>query len=340
MNAWELTGPGLARLRRVQRPLPTPGPGEVLVRVGAVSLNYRDALMVDGALLPGPVPAHFVPASDMAGEVVDVGEGVRRFTVGQRVMGNFWTQWLDGPPPDAILQHGLSLGGPLPGMLAEYVVLPEDVAVATPPSLSDVQASTLPVAALTAWFALVETGRLAAGQTVLVQGTGGVSLFGLQFAQALGAKVIVTSRSEAKLDRVQRLGAWAGINTSAEPEWAARAVALTEGKGVDHVLEVLGGGNLVQSVQALAIGGQILQIGFLQGRDLRVPALPLMLRCGALRGVSVGHRTSFEAMNAGIERAGIQPVIDSVHEFSDVLAAFARLQQGPFGKVVIRVNEL
>ncbi len=339
MKVWELDAPGLAHLRCVRRPIPRPGPGEVLVKVGAVSLNYRDRLVIDGGLLSGPLPHPFVPASDMAGVIVETGSPARCFSVGQRVMGNFWTQWLDGAPPPEMLQHGLSLGGPLPGVLAEYVVLPEDVAVATPPSLSDLQASTLPVAALTAWFALVEAGQLAPGQTVLVQGTGGVSLFGLQFAQRLGARVIVTSRSDSKLALAERLGAWASINTRQHPAWGARAMELSGGQGVDHVLELLGGGNLAQSVEALAVGGHILQIGFLEDPDLHMPAVPLMLRRATLKGVSVGHRQAFEAMNVFIERERLQPVIDSVHSFAGLPAALAALQQGPFGKVVVQVAE-
>jgi NADPH:quinone reductase-like Zn-dependent oxidoreductase len=238
-----------------------------------------------------------------------------------------------------MLKHGLSLGGPLPGMLAEYVVLPEEVVVTAPSSLSDEESATLPVAALTAWFALVEAGALRKGQTVLVQGTGGVSLFGLQFAQALGARVIVTSRSDDKLDRAKALGAWAGINTARVPAWAQAAVELTDGDGVDHVLELMGGDNLGQSVQALAGSGHILQIGFMNDTEIRMPAIPLQLRRATLRGVSVGHRRAFEEMNQAIDRHGIKPVIDQVFAFTDVPAAFARLEQGPFGKLVIKVGE-
>ena len=179
MKVWQLPTFGLANLEMAQRSVPRPGPNEVLVKVAAVSLNYRDKLVVNGELLPELPPMPFVPVSDMTGEVVELGSQTSRFKVGDRVMGNFWTQWLEGEPPRAMLKHGLSLGGPLPGMLAEYVALSEEVAVAAPSSLSDEEASTLPVAALTAWFALVEAGKLRQGQTVLVQGTGGVSLFGL-----------------------------------------------------------------------------------------------------------------------------------------------------------------
>lgn len=336
MKAWQLPAMGMARLEVVQRPIPAPGPNELLVKVAAVSLNYRDALVIEGALLPVPPTMPFVPVSDMVGQVVAAGSATTRFKPGDQVLANFWTQWLDGQPPAAMIQHGLSLGGPLPGMLAQYVLIHEDVAVAAPGSLSDEEACTLPVAALTAWFALAEAGHVRAGQTVVVQGTGGVSLFGLQFATALGARVIVTSRSDGKLSRAAGLGAWATINTSQTPDWGRAVVELTEGEGADQILEMMGGDNLAQSVRAVAGGGNILQIGFMKGTDIRLPAIPLQLRRAALRGVSVGHRRSFEDMNRAIDVLRIKPVIDRVFSFAEVPQAFARLKEGPFGKVVIR----
>jgi NADPH:quinone reductase-like Zn-dependent oxidoreductase len=337
MRAWQLPTFGLSNLELGERPIPSPRQGEVLVKVGAVSLNYRDKLVVDGQLLPVRPAMPFIPVSDMAGEIVEIGEGVTRFDVGDRVMGNFWTQWIDGAPPQEMRDHGLSLGGPLPGVLVEYVMISEAVAVRTPVSLSDEEASTLPIAALTAWSALVETGRLAAGQTVLVQGTGGVSLFGLQIANALGARVIVTSRDAAKLERVKALDAFHGIDTSVTPAWAAEALKVTEGDGVDHILELIGGKNILQSLEALAGGGRIAQIGFLGGLDISIAAVPLMLRRAVIQGVSVGHRHSFEKMNDAIQRHGIKPVIDRIYPFGEAKAAFAHLDRGPFGKVVIQI---
>ena len=231
---------GLKNLELAEAPMPTPASNEVLIRVAAVSLNYRDKLVIEGELLPDRPAMPFVPVSDMAGEVVAIGADVSRFKVGDRVLGNFWTQWIDGAPPREMTRHSLSLGGPLPGMLAEYVTLHEDFVVKAPASLTDEEASTLPVAALTAWFALIETGHLKAGQTVLVQGTGGVALFGLQIAQAFGARVIVTSRSAEKLERAKALGAFGVIDTHANPDWTAAALDLTDGHGVDHVLELIG----------------------------------------------------------------------------------------------------
>lgn len=336
MTAWQLSRFGMAHLERVEQPVPQPGRNEVLVKVASVSLNYRDVLVINGALLQTPPTLPFVPVSDMAGEVVATGSGTTRFKVGDRVVGNFWTQWLDGQPPAAMLRHGLSLGGPAPGMLAEYVVMHEEVAVHAPRSLSAEQASTLPVAALTAWFALTDASRVRAGQTVVIQGTGGVSVFALQFAAALGARVIVTSRSDDKLERATALGAWATINTAQTPDWARAVAELTAGVGADHILEMIGGDNVGLSVQALASGGQILQIGFMQDTQLRIPAIPLQLRRATVKGVSVGHRRAFEEMNLAIDAFGIKPVIDRAFSFSEAPAAFERLQQGAFGKVVIR----
>lgn len=236
MKRWQLRSFGLRNLELVDALVPAPTTNEVLVRVVAASLNYRDRQVVDGNLLPDSPTIPFVPVSDMVGEIVAIGAEVSRFEVGDRVLGNFWTQWIDGEPPREMTRHGLSLGGPLPGVLSEYVTLHEDIAVRAPGSLTDEEASTLPVAALTAWSALIETGHLKAGQTVLVQGTGGVALFGLQFAQAFGARVIVTSRSAEKLERAKTFGVFGVIDTRANRDWSVPALALTDGRGVDHVL--------------------------------------------------------------------------------------------------------
>ncbi|WP_338056173.1 NAD(P)-dependent alcohol dehydrogenase [Telmatospirillum siberiense] len=229
MRRWQLSSFGLKNLELAEVQVPTPGSRELLIRVSAVSLNYRDKLVVEGELLPERPPMPFTPVSDMAGEIVATGDRVSRFNAGDRVLGNFWTRWIDGEPPQEMTRHGLSLGGPLPGVLAEYVVLHEDIAVAAPVSLTDQEASTLPIAGLTAWFALVETGKLKEGDTVLVEGTGGVALFGLQIARAFGARVIVTSRGAEKLKRVKALGSFDVIDTSATPDWSAAALDLTGG---------------------------------------------------------------------------------------------------------------
>ncbi|KVE40021.1 zinc-dependent alcohol dehydrogenase family protein [Burkholderia sp. TSV86] len=337
MKQWQLPAFGLPHLEQADAPIPEPGPHELLIKVRAVSLNYRDRLVVDGDLLPDRPAMPFVPTSDMAGEVVATGALVTRFKTGDRILGNFWTQWIDGDPPPAMMRHGLSLGGLLPGMLAEYVTLDEQAAVQAPASLDANEASTLPIAALTAWFALIETGRLQPDQTVLVQGTGGVALFGLQIAQTLGAKAIVTSRHAEKLERVKALGAFATIDTQATPDWADAVQKLTDGNGVHHVLELVGGANLEQSVAALAPAARIAQIGFLESPNITLPALALMLRRATVQGISVGHRRAFETMCEAFDRQRIKPVIEHVYSFDEVRAAFRHLERGPFGKVVISI---
>lgn len=335
MRRWQLPSFGLENLEMAEAPIPSPGAREMLIRVTAVSLNYRDKLVVEGELLPDMPVMPFVPLSDMVGEVAAVGSDVSRFKAGDRVLGNFWTQWIDGAPPPEMARHGRSLGGPLPGVLAEYLVLHEDVAVLAPASLTDEEASTLPIAALTAWFALVETGPIKADDIVLIQGTGGVALFGLQIARALGARTIITSRSAAKLERAKALGASARIDISTTPDWSQAARDLTDGRGVDHVLEIIGGDNLIRSADALAAGGRIALIGFLDGQRISLPAIPMMLKRATIQGISVGHRHAFENMNRAIDEHGIRPVIDAVYSFEDARAAFGHLERGPFGKVVI-----
>ena len=339
MRAWALREFGLSNLEMVETHRPIPSATEVLIRVRTVSLNYRDKLVVDGALLPERPNMPFIPVSDFCGAVVDVGHNVSSVEPGDRVIGNFWTEWIDGQPPRSMLTHGLSLGGPLPGGLAEYIVIPEAAAVKVPSDLTDAEASTLPVAALTAWFAFAETGNVREGQTVLVQGTGGVALAGLQIAQAIGARVIVTSRSENKLTQTLKLGAWAGINTSTHPNWAEEVMELTDGAGVDHILELIGGDNLTRSLTAAAPQGQISLVGFLGGMDAQISAIPFMLRRIRLQGVSVGHRRALERLISFVQRNDIHPVVDKEYAFEDVQDAFAHLKHGPFGKITVRVSD-
>tara|TARA_R110002049_G_scaffold247690_1_gene422177 strand:- start:14865 stop:15773 length:909 start_codon:yes stop_codon:yes gene_type:complete len=302
-------------------------------------LNYRDKLVVEGTLLPERPEMPFIPVSDFCGEVVETGHSVSNVEPGDRVIGNFWTEWIDGQPPRSMLTHGLSLGGPLPGGLAEYIVIPEAAAVKVPSDITDAEASTLPVAALTAWFAFAEAGNVREGQTVLVQGTGGVALAGLQIAQAIGARVIVTSRSENKLTQTLKLGAWAGINTSIDPNWPERALELTGGAGVNHILELIGGDNLARSLTAAAPQGQISLVGFLGGMDAQISAIPFMLRRIRLQGVSVGHRRALERLISFVQRNDIHPVIDREYAFGAVQDAFAHLDRGPIGKIIVRVND-
>jgi NADPH:quinone reductase-like Zn-dependent oxidoreductase len=335
MKAWQLEGFNFNQLVFNDIPEPTPGDGEVLVRIAAVSLNYRDKLVLDGLYNPDLV-FPMTQVADGVGEVVAIGPNSTRFSVGDRVATNYCTRWIDGHPNDAESTH--SLGSTIPGALAEYLVLTETALVSVPPYLTDEEAAAIPCAALTAWYSLVEKGGLKAGDTVLVQGTGGVSLYGLQIAKALGAEVFVTSSSDEKLARVSKMGASHLINYSSSPEWHEEVLSVTANQGVDHIIEVVGGPNLEKSLKALRAGGQISIIGILDGFSSEVPLFTAIQKQAVLRGISVGPRRALEDMLREFARLQIHPVIDSVYEFSDVHSAYKRLETGPFGKVVIRVK--
>lgn len=338
MKAWQLSegASSLDDLHLVDLDKPVPGPGEVLIRVHACSLNYRDQAVVTGNYFGGPVAMPLIPLSDGAGEVEAVGAGVTEFAPGDRVAGAFFQNWDDGPPhPDA----GPALGAPpANGMLAEYVVLPERGVVPMAESLSYEEAATLPCAGVTAWNALMEGPRpTGPGDVVLILGTGGVSLIALVIARAAGASVIATSSSDAKLERVRALGAAHGINYRTTPEWGAEAARLSGGTGADHVVEVGGAGTLAQSMQAVGFNGEIALIGVLT-RDGDTTPHPLMMKGASIRGIFVGSRGMARRLNALIDEHAIKPVIDKIFAFADVRAAFA-YQASPalFGKVVIAV---
>ncbi len=333
MKAMVMGGLGLSNLALRDVPDPKPGPGQVLVRVRACSLNYRDLLTVQGVYNPRQ-PLPLIPCSDGAGEVAAVGEGVSRVKPGDRVAGIFAQQWLGGEPSRERLRS--SLGGPYDGMLADYIVLDEAGVVAIPPHLSFVEAATLPCAAVTAWCALNKYRRLTAGDTLLAQGTGGVSVFALQFARLAGAAVIITSSSDAKLQRARDLGAMHGINYRREPDWDRRARELTGRRGVDHIVEVGGAGTLAKSLNAVRIGGFIAVIGVLAGAAAPLSVLPILMSSITVQGVTVGSRDDFEAMNRAIALHGLKPVVDRVFPFAEAAAAFQWLASGGhFGKVVI-----
>lgn len=336
MKSWHMSAIGRANLALGTASVPVPGPGEIRVKVKAVSLNYRDKLVIDtGMGLPPAFP--FVPASDMAGVVDAVGSGVTRFRPGDRVMSTYIPGWIDGQRPgNARVPAYQTLGGFYPGMLADYVVLKEDWLSASPASLTDAEASTLPIAGLTAWFALVELGKLKAGDTVLVQGTGGVALFGLQIAKALGAEVIVTSGSDEKLARAKALGADHGINRQ-QGDWVAAVHALTQDRGADHILEIAGGANLGRSLEAVAVEGIISVIGVLEGFEISGSVLPLLMKSPVIQGISVGHRRSLEDLVRAVDHVGLKPVIDRTYAFGDLPAALDHLDRGPFGKIVVEV---
>jgi NADPH:quinone reductase-like Zn-dependent oxidoreductase len=335
MKAWELRGFGKENLKLTDRPVPRPGATEVLVGVSAVSLNYRDKLVVEGLYNPA-MTFPVTQVADAVGEVVEVGKDVTRFKTGERVMTLYATKWVDGDPVGDENTH--TLGNTIQGALAEFLVLDEQALALAPSHLSDVEAASIPCAGVTAWQALVEKGQLKAGQIVLVQGTGGVSLFGLQIAKMLGASVVVTSSSDEKLERVKALGAMDGINYARLPDWENETLRITSGRGVDQILEVVGGKSVARSITAMKPGGTISIIGILEGFSSDIPLFPLIRQQVDLRGISTGPRCALENMSRAFEKFDLHPVIDSVYSFEDALAAYAHLYRGPFGKIVIRVK--
>ncbi|PLP96909.1 zinc-dependent alcohol dehydrogenase family protein [Cupriavidus pauculus] len=338
MKAWLLKDFGLHNLELGEVPTPVPQPGELLVKVGAVSLNFRDKAIVDGIYEPASVPKPLIPVSDVAGTIVGTGAGVTRFQVGDRVNSTLYSRWIDGPPGPN--EPAYCLGMPLPGGLAEYMIIHEDSAVPAPPSMSDEEASTLPIAALTAWYALMEVGHLQPGQTVLVQGTGGVSIFAAQIAIAHGARVILTSSKDENLAKVKELLASDsvdGINYRSHPGWERRVLELTDGIGADVTIDVAGGNGINLSVAATKVQGVIAQVGFLTGQTTALNLMPLIFRQTTIRGIAVAPRSSFERMNLFLEAKKIKPVIDRVYQFDETVQAFEHLARGPFGKIVIKV---
>ena len=334
MRALEAGSFSTDALRLVDRPVPRPRRGEILVRVRAASLNYRDLAILTESYLPS-LKLPYVPASDCCGEVVELGDGVTRFKAGDRVIPIYTQGWHDGLPT-LELRTQRTLGAPLAGVLAEYIVVPAEDAVAAPPHLSDEEAATLPIAALTAWSTL-QDGHVKAGDTVLVQGTGGVALFALQFAKLAGARVIALSSSDEKLERAKALGADAGVNYRTTPDWDKAVRALTGGRGVEIVVETAGA-TLDQSLAALAFGGFVGVVGFVAGYKAEIPIRALLGPMLRVQGIAVGSRARFEAMNRAIGLHGLKPVIDRVFPFEATADAFRHMRSGAhFGKVVVRI---
>jgi len=318
----------LEAVRLVDRPDPEPGPGQVLVRIHATSLNYRDQAVVAGQYFGGAVTRDTVPLSDGAGEVAAIGASVSRFKTGDRVSATFFQP----APPSA-------LGSPLDGMLTELAVVDEAGLVKIPEHLSYEQAACLPCAAVTAWHALFRAGRpVRAGDTVLVLGTGGVSISALQLARAAGARVVATTSTDEKASRLISLGVSDVINYRVSDAWERDVRQLTGGRGVDCVIEIGGAGTLARSMQSLARGGKVALIGFLAGRDGDTNPTPLMLTGGSLHGIFVGDRDMFEEMNRAIAVNRIVPVVDRVFRFDEAKAAYRHHASGAFvGKIVIAV---
>ena len=331
MKAYEIRAAGIDALHFCDRDVPTPGAGEVLVRVRASSLNYRDYMIVlDPAGRGIQMPR--TPNSDGAGEVVEIGDGVTRFKAGDRVIGTFFQRWIGGGITSDVMAS--AMGGAVEGVLAEYVVLNENGLVAMPTHLTFEEASTLPCAALTAWQGLVEMGGLKAGETVLLLGTGGVSILALQFAVMSGARVIITSSSDEKLARAQSMGAWQTINYKANPDWQKSVVDMTDGIGVDHVVEVGGAGTVERSIEAVRVGGTIGMIGVLTQGTLNATAV--MRKSIRLQGIYVGSRSMFENMNKAITVHAMRPVVDRTFQLEDACDAFRCMANAEhFGKIVV-----
>jgi NADPH:quinone reductase-like Zn-dependent oxidoreductase len=335
MKLWQIPAFGIDKLELVEAPTPQPGRGEVLVKVHAVSLNYRDLMVTQGLYNP-KMKLPRVPLSDGAGEVVAVGDGVTGIKTGERVAGIFMQNWLEGRP-GAAKQRG-ALGGDIDGMLAEYVMLPEHGVVPVPDHLTWEEAATLPCAGVTAWNAVTHVGKIKTGDTVLIQGTGGVSIFALQFAKGLGARVLGTSSSDDKLERARKLGLDASVNYRQTPDWAKWVLEQTHGEGADLVVEVGGAGTFAASLKAVCTGGTVAQIGVLSQTSEPVPIQPILHRQIRIQGIYVGSRADFIEMNRAIEQSGLKPIVDEVFAFDQAPLALQRMAAGThFGKLVIRV---
>lgn len=336
MRAIEIHPPyGVGNLRLVQRPDPAgPGPGQALVRVRAVSLNHRDLLVARGQG-PWRPPAGRTPVSDAAGTVLAVGEGVTRFRTGDRVVSTILPNWIDGPLTPAKLVGSLG-GSGADGVLADQVLFDAETLVRAPDGLSDVEAATLPCAALTAWQALKRAGSMRPGATLLVQGTGAVSLFALQFCVAAGGRVIATSSSEEKLHRVRALGAAETINYLSCPDWDEAAKRLTGGMGVDHVIDIGGAATLGRSIEAIRFEGVVSVVGLIGGLTAELDIFQVFLKNLTIHGVETGSRAMLEEMIAYMTRHAIRPVIDSVFPIEQVQSAYRHLEAAAhLGKVCI-----
>jgi NADPH:quinone reductase-like Zn-dependent oxidoreductase len=334
MRALQAHAFGIDALRLGEREVRRPRHGEILIRVRAASLNYRDLVILKGTYLTN-LPMPYVPASDACGEIVEVGDEVTRFKVGERAMPIYTQGWHDGmPTPEQRTKK--TLGAPLTGVLQEYVCVPAEDAVAVPEHLTDVEAATLPIAGVTAWSTLME-GGVKAGDTILVQGTGGVALFALQFAKLFGASAVILSSSDDKLARARGLGADIGINYRSTPNWELLVRDATRGRGADIIVETAGA-TLPKSIAALAFGGFIGVVGFVGGTEAAIQVRTLIGPMVRIQGIAVGSRARFEAMNRAIAQHRLRPVVDSTFPLEQAPEALKRMEQGQhFGKIVVTI---
>ena len=337
MKVFQTLGDGIEALKITELSVPEPKANEILVKINAVSLNFRDLLVIKGVGSWKPLSPR-IPVSDGVGEVVSIGEKVTRVKVGDSVAGIFLPKWLDG---ELIAEkYVFPLGGAAAdGVLAEYVVFDENAVVRIPNNLADLEASTLPVAAMTAWHAVSRRSGVKKGETVLIQGTGGVALFALQFVHSLGGLPIVISSSNEKLEKAKKLGAFATINYKEIPNWDEKVLEITEGKGVDHIIEVVGGENLNRSLNAVKISGTISFIGLIAGLSAPINTYQFVTKNVKIHGIETGSREIFEEMNRFIEEKQIKPIVDKVFEFAGAKEALKYLESGShFGKVVINIG--
>ncbi len=334
MKSFEIQEFGVDNLVLADRPTPEPGPREVLVRLKAASLNYRDLTLVQGTYNP-KLRRPLVPLSDGVGVVEKLGAGATRFRPGDRVAGCFFQQWIDGPHTK---EKGRSaLGGAIDGVAREYAIFSDDGLVAVPASLTDEEAATLPCAALTAWHALFEERPPILGETALLLGTGGVSIFALQLAVLAGLRVMITSSSDEKLARAKQLGAHISINYKTTPEWGEEARKLAGGEGVDHVVEVGGSDTIANSLRAVRTQGTVSLIGALSGRDGGISPTSVLMNSVRMQGIYVGSRAMFERMLRAIEFHHVKPVIDRTFPFVDLKAALRHMESKQhFGKICLK----
>ncbi len=335
MKAYELEQFGIDNLHLVERDIPRPAEEEVLIRFHAASLNFRDVMVANGSYNPR-MKLPTIPFSDGAGEIVEIGKAVTKWKVGDRVCSTVIQGWIDGGPAAEKAKTAIGAGN-YDGVLREYAAFNADAVVSVPEHLSYEEAATLPCAAVTAWHALIVSGKLQAGETVLTLGTGGVSVFAIQFAKHLGAKVIATSSSDEKLEKVRRLGTDETINYRTREDWDKAVLELTDGRGVDHVIEVGGTGTLARSVRAVRVGGHIALIGALDMGGEFNP-IPVFMKGIRVQGIFVGSREMFEDMNRAIEAGKIRPIIDKVFDFGEVRDALKYIESGAhFGKIVVKI---
>ena len=334
MKSFEIQAFGMDNLKIVDREIPRPGAREVLVRMTAASLNYRDYLVVKGDYNP-KMKLPRVPLSDGAGVVEEIGPEVTRVRKGERVAGCFMQTWIEGPPTP---EKGESaLGGAINGVLSEYVVFHEDGLVKAPPSLTDEEVAALPCAGVTAWHALFEHSSFAPGNAVLLQGTGGVSTLALLFARAAGLRILVTSSSDEKIGLAREIGADETINYKKTPDWDKEARKLTDGLGVDHVIDVGGNDTMPRSLKAVRTGGVISSIGILAGKEPSISAGQILMNSIRVQGIYVGSRAMFEQMNRAIDFHGMKPVINKVFPWTGFKEALRHMEgQSHFGKICLK----